>query len=125
MITLYGIRIKDGDVYQDWRDRNSDDYSRACFTFAERWAALLEAEVACGECAATAIAENAQRLCRVADTEGITGFMYGAAVSILAHCWVHGEELRQWHNLDTQIGNEGKRANKGSGVLNPALLSFG
>ena len=28
-----------------------------------------------------------------ADIEGITGFMYGAAVSVLASCWTHGEAL--------------------------------
>ncbi|MDA8315367.1 MAG: hypothetical protein M0010_09365 [Actinomycetota bacterium] len=46
----------------------------------------------------------------------------GAAVSVLASCWVHGEELRRWHNLDTQIGTEGEKANASGGVLNPALL---
>ena len=58
-----------------------------------------------------------------ADLEGITGFMYGCAVSILSKCWKHGEDLRRWHNLDTQIGNEGEKANESGGVLNPALLS--
>ena len=61
----------------------------------------------------------------VADDEGITGFMYGAAVSMLAQCWIHGEQLRRWHNLKTQLGNEGERANESGGVLNPALLSIG
>ena len=59
-----------------------------------------------------------------ADTEGITGFMYGAAVSVLASCWEHGEELRRWHNLKTQIRDEGEKANESGGVLNPALLNI-
>lgn len=58
-------------------------------------------------------------------TEGITGFMYGCAVSALAHFWAHGEALRRWHNLDTQIGTEGEKANESGGVLNPALLNIG
>ena len=62
---------------------------------------------------------------RETDTDGITGFMYGAAVSILAKAWVYGEELRRWHNLDTQIQHEGEKANESGGVLNPALLSSG
>lgn len=37
----------------------------------------------------------------------------------------HGEELRRWHNLDTQIGDEGEKANKGKGVLNPAIMKIG
>ena len=59
-----------------------------------------------------------------ADKEGITGFMYGMAVSILSSVWIHGEQLRIWHNLDTQIHKEGKRANKKGTVLNPALLNI-
>ena len=49
--------------------------------------------------------------------------MYGAAVSTLVAVWEHGEALRRWHNLKTQIGNEGERANASGGVLNPALLT--
>ena len=59
-----------------------------------------------------------------ADIDGITGFMYGAAVSILSQCWKHGEELRRWHNLSTQIKDEGEKANDSGGVLNPAVLSI-
>lgn len=50
--------------------------------------------------------------------------MYGCAVSALAKFWVHGEQLRIWHNLDIQIGNEGEKANESGGVLNPALLNI-
>lgn len=60
-----------------------------------------------------------------ADDEGITGFMYGCAVSILSQVWTHGDALRRWHNLNTQIGKEGERANETGGVLNPALLCLG
>ena len=62
---------------------------------------------------------------READEEGITGFMYGCAVGILAHVWKHGEELRVWHNLKTQFSTEGEEANLSGGVLNPALLCVG
>ena len=60
-----------------------------------------------------------------ADTDGITGFMYGMATSILARSRVHGEALRRWHNLKTQIGTEGEQANESGTTLNPALLSVG
>jgi deoxyribonuclease V len=49
----------------------------------------------------------------------------GCAMSILSQVWVHGEQLRRWHNLKTQIRNEGEKANESGGVLNPALLSLG
>lgn len=83
---------------------------------------LMQAEIAAGK----AIADVADDCCSMADKNfGITGFMYGCAVSALAHCWKHGDELRRWHNLKTQIRNEGERANETGGVLNPALLSIG
>lgn len=28
--------------YKDWYDKNNDGYSRACFTYAERWAEMME-----------------------------------------------------------------------------------
>ena len=50
-----------------------------------------------------------------ADGEGITGFMYGAAVSILADCWKYGEQLRKIHNKNYGVESEG--------VVNPAVLT--
>ena len=61
---------------------------------------------------------------READTEGITGFMYGAAVSTLTSVWEHGEKLRLWHNIGTQIHDEGEKANADGKVLNPAILNI-
>lgn len=107
-------------VYADWRAKNSDPYGGACFTYAETWANLMELGLSQGE----KISDIAKQLSHDADTEGITGFMYGMAVSILSQCWVHGEELRRWHNIDTQIGNEGEKANENGGVLNPAILNI-
>lgn len=105
-----------------WYESNSDDaYGMAILTFAERWATLMEARMAVGK----TIPECAKEASSEANTEGITGFMYGAAVSTLADCWEHGDELRRWHNRDIQIGSEGDAANESGGVLNPALLSFG
>lgn len=99
--------------YKDWYDKNSDRYSRACFTYAERWAELLEAEIDKSNDVMKCFADNADRLSREADTEGITGFMYGCAVSI-SQCWEYGEYLRKWHNKEYDYG--------GKGVVNPALM---
>lgn len=97
-------------------------YGLGVYGFAEAWARLMQAKIAEGK----KIAEVADECCSLADKAyGITGFMYGCAVSTLARCWVHGEELRRWHNLKTQFKDEGERANESGGVLNPALLSVG
>lgn len=104
--------------YKDWYDKNSDGYGRACFTYAERWAGMLENLIeSSNDDSMTVIEKNADRLRHEADIEFITGFMYGCAVNILSQCWKYGEELRKWHN---------KKYNyEGDGVVNPAIVSIG
>lgn len=107
---------------------NQDHYGNAVYRYASEWANRMERELAKGTDRPgeeVLVRDIAERTSREADTEGITAFMYGAAVSILAADWKHGEELRRWHNLDTQIGNEGEKANESGGVLNPAVLKIG
>ena len=90
--------------YEDYVKVNSNDfYSKGVVDYAQRWADAMEAALAKGE----TIPACAKGLSHECDAEGITGFMYGCAVQALARFWVHGEELRTWHNLDTQIGTEG------------------
>lgn len=111
------------DMQSKWKEalaNNTDAYGRRCFTYAADWASLMESELAAGK----ELKDVAKETSHKADTDGITGFMYGKAVSILAHVWEHGEALRQWHNLDTQIGNEGEKANREGGTLNPAILNI-
>ena len=102
--------------YKDWYEKNSDPYGRACFTYAERWAGLLEKKIEESGDPEKAIVDNAEKLSHKADIEGITGFMYGAAVSILSQCWLYGEYLRKWHNKE--YGYDG------DGVVNPAIITI-
>jgi len=102
-------------------NNNEDPYGRRCFTFAQGWADKMEERMAAG----AKLEDVAEECSREEDTDGITGFMYSMAVSILAQCWEHGEELRRWHNIKTQLRDEGERANETGGVLNPALLNIG
>ena len=108
--------------YKEYVELNSKDpYSNGVVTYTERWAALMEAAIDRGE----KIKDFADKMRHEADTEGVTGFMHGCAMLALAHFWEHGEALRLWHNIRTQIGNEGERANETGGVLNPAILNVG
>lgn len=103
--------------YKDWYDKNSDGYGRACFTFAERWANLMEEAIANSEDSPMeVIIKRADGLSDKADTEGITGYMYGCAVNILSLCWEYGELLRKWHNKEYNYDGEG--------VINPAILTI-
>ena len=108
---------------KDWDEgveNNDDPYGAAVYRYAKNWANLMESEIDNG----VVLEKCAKETSHSADTEGITGFMYGCAVSVLANCWEHGEQLRQWHNLDTQIQDEGEKANATGGTLNPALLNI-
>jgi len=103
--------------YQEGYNNNLDPYGHAVYTFAERWADLMEREILKSDNPAAVIDAQAESLSHEADTEGITGFMYGCAVSILSDCWLYGEQLRVWHNA--QYGHTG------DGVVNPAIMTIG
>lgn len=114
------MRFKDENGWNEYVENNQDAYGGECVRYAKAWAELMEPMIDSGK----TVAECAKDASREADTSGITGFMYGAAVFMLSHCWEHGEELRLWHNGETQIGTEGDRANETGGVLNPAILNI-
>ena len=105
--------------YKEYVAKNSDPYGAGIVRYGEAWAEAMELAEYAGE----TVQQCAKRTSHEADTEGITGFMYGCAVSALSYFWPKGEELRRWHNLDTQLGVEGEQANESGGVLNPALLN--
>jgi len=115
------MTLKDESAWLTTCEANTDPYGNCVIRYAELWARLLEARMSKGE-----VLQNIAKECsHLADTEGITGFMYGCAVGILSSVWIHGEELRKWHNISTQIVNEGEKANENGGVINPALLNLG
>ena len=115
------IELADEAGWQKFKDMNTDGYGGAVVTYSERWARLMQVEMANGK----NLEDVGDAAYHEANLEGITGFMYECAVSTLAACWKHGDRLRRWHNLKTQIGNEGEKANESGGVLNPTLLSLG
>jgi len=116
------MQLRDADGWKRANDANppEEPYGHRVITYAEDWANFMERDMAAGK----TLEDCAEATSREADTDGITGFMYGAAVSTLAVVWIHGEALRRWHNLKTQSRNEGERANESGGVLNPALLNI-
>lgn len=101
-------------LWQEVREANSGDgYGAAIVEYAERWANLMEARVTEGQ----TLEAVADQTSHEADTDGITGFMYGMAVTWLSRAWVYGEALRRWHNAE--IGSPDAK-----GTLNPATLSI-
>lgn len=115
------MTLKDENTWHNACTNNQDPYGAAVIRFCEAWAILMEAEIKSGK----TVAECACSTSRIANDEGITGFMYGCAVNILSKVWIHGEDLRRWHNKDIQLGDEGDRANEKGTVLNSAILCVG
>jgi len=99
---------------------NKDPYGAGVVRYAHKWMRLMEGQINSG----VALKDCAKEMSHLANDEGITGFMYGCAVGIISQVWKYGDDLRRWHNLDTQIGDEGEKANESGGVLNPALLTI-
>jgi hypothetical protein len=113
------ITLKDEDAWKKYVDGNKDFPS--IMHYAERWARLMEGRMSNGG----TLEECADEASHLADSEGMSGSSYGYAVGVLSQCWIHGEQLRRWHNRSMQIGNEGDEANESGGVLNPAMLCIG
>ena len=108
------MKVKNEEIWKEYNDKNKDAYGNATIRYAEKWANLMEKEIESGK----KLIDIADKTSNEADTEGITGFMYGCAVGCLSSCWEYGEELRKWHNK--QYGVDENQ----SGVVNPAILTI-
>lgn len=107
------IELSDPDYWNETKRVNADDgYGMATIEFAESWARLIQKEISQGK----TLEECAEKTSFELGFLGITGFMYGLSVNILSHCWIHGDQLRKWHNKD--YGYEG------DGVVNPAVFTL-
>ena len=106
------MKVIDIEGFAKCKENNTDLYGSAVIRYAENWADLMEKGMLEGR----ALIDIAERASHEADTEGITGFMYGAAVNILSQVWAYGEELRKWHNKEYGYA--------GDGVVNPAVLTI-
>lgn len=106
------MEIVDKDNYLIGKDKNTDPYGACIYEYAEGWAKLMQVRIALGE----QVKDIAEKTSHEMHFLGISGFMYGAAVSILSQYWKHGEELRKWHNKE--YGHDGE------GVVNPAIINI-
>ncbi len=99
-------------IWEEGKIVNSDGYGKGIYTYGECWAKLMQVEIKAGN----KLENIAEKTSNEADLEGITGFMYGAAVSILSQTWVYGKLLNDWHNAQYN--------HSGNGTVNPALLTI-
>lgn len=78
-------------VWNSWKKANSDDFGAAIFRFAEIWAKLMQKEMEKNNSELTGT--MTRETSRIANTEGISGFMYDHALNALVGCWKNGMEL--------------------------------
>jgi hypothetical protein len=93
-----GIRsfsLKDADGWAKTVAANTDGYGACGMRYAARWANMAEAAMVATDRTETT-SEIIERTSNEADTEGITGFMHGCAVSILSQVWTHGDAMLAW-----------------------------
>ena len=115
------MRIKEG-MEAKWKEcvvnNSKDGYSKAGIDYVIRWANLMEAYIDNSRLSIDKVmSERAEQLSHDADNDGITGFQYGCAVSLLSQVWEYGEYLRVWHNVEY--------GHYGDGVVNPAVMTVG
>ncbi len=113
------MEISNIDAWESGKEKNTDSYGAAIYEYAECWARLMQAEIkkrGFERVDYVVMFGIAEETSLELGFLGITGYMYGAAVSILSQCWVHGEELRKWHNKE--YGQDG------DGVVNPAVITL-
>lgn len=106
------MEYKDKASWDEFVSKNKDPYGKCCVDYAEAWAKLMQVEISSGN----HLIDIADKTSHELGFFGITGFMYGAAVAMLSRCWIHGEELRRWHNKEYK--------HEGEGVVNPAVLTI-
>ncbi len=109
--------ITDKKKQEEWENckaiNSKSDYSNCVIDYTILWAQYMEYLMAKHDKKLSDIWDTSSHL---ADIYGITGFMYGCAVSILSSIWKYGEELRVQHNS--------KYNHEGDGVVNPAILTI-
>lgn len=102
---------------KEWEIHNTDSYGARIVEYAKDWGILMQVELGMGH----NFIDIVEKTSSEADYDGITGFMYGAAVQILSDCWIHGAEVRKWNNK--RYGKKDEADDDGT-VINPAIISI-
>ena len=87
------MKIKSGKEkeYQEYKERNLDDYGKPIIIFSEKWAELMEKEISTGK----TIGEVYDKKPKM----GLSGFQVECAVIGLCNFWEHGDDLRRvWYS---------------------------
>lgn len=102
---------------QEWQEckrvNSKENYDRAIIRYIILWVQYMEYLNQKYGMKISDIWDNCSYL---ANIEGVTGFMYGAAASIISQVWQHGEEFRKCYNAKWNY--------YGERTVNPAVLTL-
>ena len=98
----------------------TNDPVRRVVPFADAWARLIQLEMAQG----MSLSDAAKATRNEAGFEPLTVGEYVYAIRLLADIWVHGKELRRWHNLKYLSVEEAYAADAQNSTVNPATMTF-
>jgi hypothetical protein len=102
---------------RDVRLHSSTESDKRILDYATAWGIAMQQAIAEGK----EISGIAKKLSHKVDNR-MSGATYMLAVEFLCHFWVHGEELRKWHN-EFVGGSVGKEVNKHRNMLiNPTII---
>jgi|GEM_PF-853326 hypothetical protein len=100
----------------DWENckrlNSGESYSRAIIRYTILWVQYMEYLT---KKYGMEMSEIWDRCSDLANVDGVTGFMYGAAASIISRVWQSGEEFRKCYNSKWNYS--------GAGTVNPAMLA--
>lgn len=106
--------VKETEIWETCKRVNSKDaYSKAVIRYTIIWTQYMEYLI---QKYGMKISEIWDRCSNLADVDGVTGFMYGAAASIISRVWQYGEEFRKYYNSKWNYS--------GPGTVNPAVLTI-
>jgi hypothetical protein len=89
--------------------------------FAISWCELMEAEI--GGPFELTVADVARETSqRALKADEMTGGTYALALSLICPHWIHGEELRTWHNLDISPAHGEEMNAKPNAIIDPSTM---
>lgn len=103
--------ISDWETYK--RVNSGESYGRGIIRYATIWVQYMEYLT---KKYGMKMSEIWDRCSNLANVDGVTGFMYGAAASIISRVWQFGEEFRKCYNSKWNYS--------GAGTVNPAVLTI-
>jgi len=93
LVIFKGENKTSEEVFFAWKAINEDDpYGSRIFKLAEDWALLMEKHIKEGYDLTKSLVNDCFK---IADFDGVTGYMYHSAVNILTTLWFYGDILSQ------------------------------